>query len=105
MPTDIAKAKISSTALKTPLSRHQPPNDTNAENFVLDEIVRLVEEADGKVVVLVDACTIRHDVKDEVHELLAKTHFPVFSAPMGKTAVNESYERYGGVSITEDLNA
>ncbi|KZT42636.1 pyruvate decarboxylase [Sistotremastrum suecicum HHB10207 ss-3] len=97
LPTDIAKAKISSDGLKTPLVRHTPPNDPGAESFVLDEIVKLVELAEGKVVVLVDACTIRHDVKDEVHDLLAKTHYPVFSAPMGKTAVNESYERYGGI--------
>jgi pyruvate decarboxylase len=37
-------------------------------------------------------------VRKELQELLEKTGFPVYSAPMGKGAVNEQYERYGGVS-------
>jgi pyruvate decarboxylase len=98
LPTNIAFEKISAADLQTPLTRHPPVNDTDVEKFVLDEIVRLVEEADQDVVVLVDACAIRHDVRHELQELLEKTKFPVYSAPMGKGAVNEQYERYGGVS-------
>jgi pyruvate decarboxylase len=81
-----------------PLTRTHLPNDPNIEKFILDEIVKLVEEADGDVIILVDACAIRHDVRKEVFELAQKTGFPVYSAPMGKTAVSERYERYGGVS-------
>jgi len=51
------------------------------------------------VVILVDACAIRHDVREEVNELARKTGFPVYSAPMGKTVVSESYERYGGIYV------
>lgn len=64
---------------------------------MVDEIQKLVEAADGDVIILVDACAIRHDAVDEVTELVKKTQFPVYCAPMGKTAVDEGYERYGGV--------
>ena len=31
-------------------------------------------------------------------DLCEKTGFPVYASPMGKTAISEEYERYGGVS-------
>jgi len=58
-----------------------------------------VGEADKNVIILVDACVIRHDVQEEVKELLTSTRFPVYAAPMGKTAVSEEYDRYGGIYI------
>ena len=110
LPTDIVHERIPATRLKTPLNIVPPANEPEIEAFVLDEIVKLVEgvtkgEEKGEVVVLVDGCAIRHCVKEEVDELVRKTGFPVFAAPMGKTALDESYERYGGVSATlcEDM--
>jgi len=99
LPTDLAYAKISSDRLKVPLPRHPSPNDKDEESFVIDEIVKLVEEAGGDVVVLADACAIRHDVVAELKELLHKTGYPVYCAPMGKSAVDETYERYGGIYV------
>lgn len=98
LPTDLVHEQISTKRLKTPLNIEPPANDAEVESFVLDEIVKLIEEADRDVVILVDACAIRHNVKKEVFELAERTHFPVYSAPMGKTAIPEDYERYGGVS-------
>jgi len=96
--------KISSTPLSVPLSRRAQLNDPSVEKFVLDEIAKLAKAAqsDGEkngIVILVDACAIRHHVRDEVKELCEKTGFPVYAAPMGKTAVSEEYERYGGVCL------
>ncbi|KAJ7601083.1 pyruvate decarboxylase THI3 [Mycena floridula] len=99
LPTDIVYEKISSERLKIPLSRIPPSNDPDTENFVLDEIEKLVDAADGDVIILVDACAIRHDVRDEVLELAKKTQYPVYAAPMGKTSISESYERYGGIYV------
>ncbi|KAF5369488.1 hypothetical protein D9758_002644 [Tetrapyrgos nigripes] len=99
LPTDLVYTKISSERLKIPLSHLPPPNEPDEEEFVLSEIEKLVEEADNDVIVLVDACAIRHDVRKEVKELIQKTQFPVYSAPMGKTAVDETYERYGGIYV------
>lgn len=98
LPTDLVFEEISSERLSIPLSRHPASNDEQVEAFVLDLITKHIEEAAGDVVVLVDACAIRHDVRKELDELLKKTSFPVYATPMGKTAVDENYERYGGVS-------
>ncbi|KAI0333709.1 pyruvate decarboxylase [Cubamyces sp. BRFM 1775] len=99
LPTDVAYERIPAKRLQTPLSIEPPANDPEVEEFVLDEIVKLVEEAQNDVIILVDACAIRHGVKKEVEELYRRTGFPVYSAPMGKTAVSESYERYGGIYV------
>lgn len=100
IPTDVVFMKIPTGNLHTPLTPSNPPNDEETEQFVLDEIVKKVEQAEGDAIFLVDACAVRHHVKDEVKELVEKTGFPVYAAPMGKSAVWEGYERYGGVSIS-----
>ncbi|KAG6891359.1 hypothetical protein C0992_008474, partial [Termitomyces sp. T32_za158] len=99
LPTDLVSAKISTERLHTPLTRSPPPNNPQIESFVVDAIEKQFEEAQGDVVVLVDACVIRHGVKEELNEFLKKTKFPVFSTPMGKTAVDENFERYGGIYL------
>ncbi|KAG7440406.1 pyruvate decarboxylase, partial [Guyanagaster necrorhizus] len=99
LPTDIVYDKISSARLKIPLSGTPPPNEPEAEAFVLDKIEGLVKEAEGHVVVLLDACVVRHYARAETKELIRTTGFPVYAAPMGKTAVNESWERFGGIYI------
>jgi pyruvate decarboxylase len=97
LPTDLVYAKIPSAPLQTPLDLDLPPNDEDVEKYVLDEIVKRIDEADGNVAILVDACAIRHGVVQELHELMHTTGFPIYSAPMGKSVVPEDYERFGGV--------
>jgi pyruvate decarboxylase len=97
LPTDRVYNKIPRGNLDTPLKPTLRTIDIHAEEFVLDAIQKLVEKAGQDVVVLVDACTIRHDVMEEVYDLTQRTGYPVYSAPMGKTAVPEDSERYGGV--------
>lgn len=99
LPTDLAYERIPSYRLKTPINSNPPDNDPDVEQFALDEIVKLVQEADEDVIILADACAIRHGVKQEIAELVKRTGFPVYAAPMGKTAVDESYERYGGIYV------
>ncbi len=97
LPMDLVNGEISSERLNIPLSNMRPPNDPETEQFVLDLIQTRVAEATGDVVVLVDACVIRHHCRDEVLQLLENTGFPVYATPMGKTAIDETYGRYGGV--------
>ncbi|KAJ7209307.1 thiamine diphosphate-binding protein [Mycena pura] len=99
LPTNLVFEKISSERLRIPLSRTQPPNDPDVAAFVVEEVVRLVQSAKEDVVILVDVCAVRHDAQAEVNELVVKTGFPVYAAPMGKTAVSENYERYGGIYV------
>ena len=97
LPTDRVYNKIPRSRLDTPLQSDPQENDPHTEEFVLGEIQKLVEAAGSEVVILVDACTIRHDVTESTWDLIKRTGFPVYSAPMGKAAVPEDYERYGGV--------
>ncbi|THH27005.1 hypothetical protein EUX98_g7185 [Antrodiella citrinella] len=99
LPTDLVHTKIPAKRLRTPLNLDLPANDPDTEEFVLDEIMKLVDQANGDVVILVDACAIRHNVKSELADLLKKTGFPVYAAPMGKSVIPETYDRYGGIYI------
>ncbi|KAJ7742605.1 thiamine diphosphate-binding protein [Mycena metata] len=99
LPTNMVFEKISSERLKIPLSPAWPLNDPDIESFVVEEIMKLATTAQDDMVILVDACVIRHGVRDEVNDLIEKTGFPVYAAPMGKTAVSETYERYGGIYV------
>lgn len=98
LPTDIVHERIPAKRLLTPLNHDPPANDSETEEFVLDEIMKLVNQANEDVIILVDACAGRHNVKHELADLVKKTGLPVYAAPMGKSVVPESYERYGGVS-------
>ncbi|TFK28011.1 pyruvate decarboxylase [Coprinopsis marcescibilis] len=99
LPTDMVDQEISSERLHTPLSRDNILNDPETEEFVLNLIETKVKEANADVVVLIDACVTRFDVRNETMEFLKQTGFPVFAAPMGKTAVDETWKRYGGIYI------
>ncbi|KAF5360435.1 hypothetical protein D9756_004751 [Leucocoprinus leucothites] len=99
LPTDMVHQEISGERLKIPLTRHPATNDPQTEEFVLDLIQERVQQAGGDIAILVDACVIRFDVQEEVKEFLKQTGFPVYSTPMGKTAIDEGYNRYGGIYI------
>jgi len=100
LPTDLSYAKIPAVKrLQTPLALATPLNDPEVEKFVIQEIAKAIHDADKDAVILVDSCAIRHHVEGEIAELIERTGFPVYSAPMGKTAVNEENDRYGGIYV------
>ncbi|KAH8108688.1 pyruvate decarboxylase [Phellopilus nigrolimitatus] len=99
LPTDLVYMSIPSGRLLAPLPVTPPPNDKDTQEFVLNEILALVKEAQGDAVILVDACAIRHHVIEETRELVERSGFPVFSAPMGKGTVWEGHDRYGGIYV------
>ena len=99
LPTDIVSQQISSERLKIPLSPALLSHHPASEDFVIDLIHKRVTAAGGDVIVLVDACVIRHGVRKEVIEFLNETGFPVYATPMGKTAIDENNKRYGGVQF------
>ncbi|KAG0647175.1 Pyruvate decarboxylase [Hyphodiscus hymeniophilus] len=96
LPTDIVQKKIEGERLKTPIDLAFPTNDLDKEDYVVDVVLKYLLAAKNPVI-LVDACAIRHKVTEEVHNLIEKTHLPVFVTPMGKGAVNETHPNYGGV--------
>lgn len=96
LPTDMVQKKIEGARLRTPIDLELPANDQAKEDYVVDVVLKYLHAAKNPVI-LVDACAIRHRVLKEVHDLIDKTHLPVFVTPMGKGAVNETHETYGGV--------
>jgi pyruvate decarboxylase len=86
--------------LAKPLSLAIPENDIETEEEVLKTILDLLYKAKNPII-LADACSIRHRVVEETHELLNKLQIPAFVTPMGKGALNETNSHYGGVYIGE----
>lgn len=96
LPTDMVQAKIEGARLDTPIDLSELPNDPEAEDYVVDVVMKSLRAA-KKPIILVDACAVRYRILEEVHDLVEKTRLPVFVTPMGKGAINEDHPSYGGV--------
>jgi pyruvate decarboxylase len=103
LPSDIVQKKVDGNRLKTPLDISYPPNETEREDYVVDVILKYLHEARNPVI-LVDACAIRHRALKETHDFIVKSGIPVFVAPMGKSAVDETLPNYGGVYAGDGSN-
>lgn len=100
MPANLVDVGVSASLLDTPLDLSLKPNDVAAEEEVIENILKLIEESENPII-LVDACASRHNCKQETKELVEITQFPVFTTPMGKGTIDE-----GGMSgILEDDSA
>ena len=103
-PSDLVHFELPASCRKRltsmPLQLDIPKNDADAEAYAIKEITQRVSSAKCPII-LVDACTARHDVVGETREFVEQSGLPVFSTPMGKTSVDESYEnkQFGGVYI------
>lgn len=103
LPTDMVQKKVEGERLKTPIDLSVPPVEAEKEDYVVDVVLRYLTAAKNPII-LVDACAIRHRVLSETHELIEKSGLPVFVAPMGKGAVDESLPTYGGVYAGDGSN-
>jgi len=101
LPTDIVVEKIASDSLQFPLRRYTIQNDLKTESYVLDRITHLFTAAQADAVILIDLGVLRHHIIDEVRQFLSETGFPVYATPTGKTTIDETYERYGGIYFGE----
>lgn len=104
LPTDMIMQKIDGDRLNTPIDLTLPLNEPEKEDSVVDTVLESLRAAKNPVI-LVDACAIRHRVLSEVHDLVEKSGFPTYVAPMGKGAVNETHRNYGGVYAGSGSNA
>lgn len=95
-PTDRVQVKVEGARLDTPIDLNEAENEAEKEDYVVDVVLRYLHKAQNPVL-LVDACAIRHRVLKEVHDLIEKTKIPVFVTPMGKGAIDETHETFGGV--------
>jgi len=104
LPSDMTTKKIDGDRLNTPLDLNFPPNDQEAEDYVVDVVLKSLHAAKNPVIV-VDACAIRHRALKETHDFVKKSGIPTFVAPMGKGAVDETLPNYGGVYAGDGSNA
>jgi pyruvate decarboxylase len=104
LPTDVVKKKMEGQRLKTKLDLSEPENDPEKEEYVVDVVLKYLTAAKNPVI-LVDSCTARHRVLKETHELIRKSGLPVFVAPLGKGAVDETLPNYGGVYAGDASNS
>ncbi|OAP58918.1 hypothetical protein AYL99_06215 [Fonsecaea erecta] len=103
LPTDMVKRKVEGQRLKTPLDLSPHKNDPEKEEYVVDVVLKYLTAAKNPVI-LVDSCAIRHRVLPETHELIVKSGLPVFVAPMGKGAVDETLPTFGGIYAGDASN-
>ncbi|CAO2656443.1 Nn.00g052460.m01.CDS01 [Neocucurbitaria sp. VM-36] len=104
LPSDMVQKKIDGDRLNTPLDLEYAPNNEEAEDYVVDVVLKYLHAAKNPVI-LVDACAIRHRALKETHDLVKKSGIPTFVAPMGKGAVDETLPNYGGVYAGDGSNA
>ena len=98
LPANLVDLKVPASLLETPVDLSLKPNEPEAQEEVVENVLELVSKAKNPVI-LVDACASRHGCKKEVEQLVNATQFPVFTTPMGKSGINESHPRFGGVYV------
>ncbi|KAJ9504128.1 hypothetical protein H2202_000184 [Exophiala xenobiotica] len=103
LPTDVVMKKVEGERLKTKIDLSPHKNDPEKEDYVVDVISKYLTAAKNPVI-LVDSCAIRHRVLEETHEFIEKSGLPVFVAPMGKGAVDETMPTFGGVYAGDGSN-
>ncbi|CAH2352683.1 pyruvate decarboxylase isozyme 1 [[Candida] railenensis] len=98
LPANLVDLNVPASLLDTPIDLSLRRNDPDAQEEVLDSVLKLIKESTNPVI-LVDACASRHSCKAEVEKLVDLTQFPVVSTPMGKSGINENHPRFGGVYV------
>lgn len=98
LPANLVDLTVPASLLDTPIDLSLKHNDPDAQAEVIQTVMQLINLASNPVI-LVDACASRHLCRAEVAQLVDATNFPVFVTPMGKSAVNESHPRFGGVYV------
>lgn len=96
LPTDMVQKKVEGARLDTPIDLSLPPNEEEAENYLVDIVLSYLKQS-RKPSILVDACAIRFRALDEVQALVQKSGFPTFVSPMGKGSVDETSPNFVGV--------
>lgn len=98
LPSNFVDLNVPASLLDTPIDLSLKKNDPDAQEEVIETVTELIAKASNPVI-LVDACASRHNCKAEVKALIDATNFPAFVTPMGKSGVNESHPRFGGVYV------
>lgn len=99
-PANMVDVEVPKSRLDTPLDLSIPKNDPEAQDEVLDHVLRMIEEAKNPVII-VDACCARHDASEEASKLIELTNFKYAVTPMAKGTkhIEEDGSRFAGVYV------
>lgn len=96
LPADIAMKTVDASLLERPIDTTYPQNVPEAETAAVQMIIERLYAA-KRPCVLVDGCVMRRRLTSDVDAFLRHTNLPVFVAPMGKSAVNETLPNFCGM--------
>lgn len=88
LPANLVDLKVPASLLDSPIDLSLRPNDPEAQEEVLENLLELVKKSKNPII-LVDACCSRHNCKEEAKKLVEVTQFPVYTTPMGKGTIDE----------------
>lgn len=99
-PANLVDLEVPAERLNTPLDLLIPPNDTEAQDEVIERVVDLIKNSKNPVI-LVDACCARHDATLEARQLIELTGFKYAITPMAKGVahIDEDDEKFAGVYV------
>uniref|UniRef100_S0BDX8 Pyruvate decarboxylase n=1 Tax=[Candida] sonorensis TaxID=51926 RepID=S0BDX8_9ASCO len=98
LPSNFVEMTVPTSSLQTKIDLSLPPNEPEAEIEALQTITDLAAQASNPII-LVDACALRHEVRNLVSKLADVTQFPIFATPMGKSGISEDHPRFGGIYV------
>ena len=98
IPANYFDVEVSADLLKTPIDLSLKPNNKEAEDEVINEILTMVKAAKNPIIIA-DGCASRHSVEAETRQLVDITQYPSFATPLGKGTIDETHPRYGGIYV------
>ncbi|SCU85414.1 LADA_0D07360g1_1 [Lachancea dasiensis] len=98
IPLNMIDVPVSSSLLNIPLDLSDCPRNEALENEFAAAVLNALYKSQSPAII-VDACVSRHDLIEETKQLVEATRFPVFCTPMGKGALDEQHQRFGGTFV------
>ncbi|KAI7231337.1 pyruvate decarboxylase [Hortaea werneckii] len=104
LPVDMVTHAVDATLLDQPIDISMQRGDPEAEDAIVDMLLQKLYAAE-RPVFLIDGAAERRRLMPTVKELLDKLRIPVFVAPMGKGAVDESLPYFAGLYAGDGSSA
>ncbi|CAF0885345.1 unnamed protein product [Adineta steineri] len=79
-----------------PLNLSIPRNPKDDHEAAIEAIIDVAKKAQN-IIVIVDACAIRHEMMKKVFTFLERTQLPVYVTPMAKGGIDEDHPQFRGV--------
>lgn len=79
-----------------PLNLSIARNPKDVHQAALQTVLDLARKSQN-IIVIVDACAVRHEMMKSVLEFVERTKLPVYVTPMAKGSINEDHPQFRGV--------